>query len=526
SLKRAASDYLGEEVTKAVITVPAYFNDAQRQATQDAGTIAGLEVVRIINEPTAASLAYGLGKKGEEKIAVFDFGGGTFDISILEVSEEMVEVKATNGDTHLGGDNIDDILIRHIADEFKKEQGIDLRGDKMALQRLKEAAEKAKCDLSSTSETEVNLPFITADASGPKHLQMRLSRAKLEELAGPAFERLRGPCQRCLKDAGMKAGEIDEVVLVGGSTRIPRVQEIAKEIFGREPHKGVNPDEVVGIGAAIQGGIITQEVEDIVLIDVSPLSLGIETLGGVMTRLIERNTSIPTGKKEIFSTAADGQTSVEIHVLQGERDMATDNRTLGRFQLSGLPPATRGVPQIEVSFDIDVNGILSVKARDEGTGKEQAIEIKSDSGLTKDQVERMREEAEEHAVEDKEHRALAETRNQADQLVYSVENTLKEHGEKLDQDDKDKITDAIKELNEAVKGDDKSDIEQKLETLQQTSFKLGEMMYEQAKGTQAPEGAEGPGAGAPAPEDGGAEEGSEAPGDDEDVVDADFEVKE
>ncbi|MDP6439573.1 MAG: molecular chaperone DnaK, partial [Candidatus Brocadiia bacterium] len=517
SLKRAASDYLGEEVKKAVITVPAYFNDAQRQATKDAGTIAGLEVVRIINEPTAASLAYGLGKKGEEKIAVFDFGGGTFDISILEVSEEMVEVKATNGDTHLGGDNIDDILIHYIADEFRKEQGIDLRGDKMALQRLKEAAEKAKCDLSSTSETEVNLPFITADASGPKHLQIRLSRAKLEELAAPAFERLRDPCQRCLKDAGVKAGEIDEVVLVGGSTRIPRVQEIVKEIFGREPHKGVNPDEVVGIGAAIQGGIITQEVEDIVLIDVTPLSLGIETLGGVMTRLIERNTSIPTGKKEIFSTAADGQTSVEIHVLQGERDMATDNRTLGRFQLTGLPPAARGVPQIEVSFDIDVNGILSVKARDEGTGKEQAIEIKSDSGLTKDQIEHMREEAEEHATEDKEHRALVETRNQADQLVYSVENTLKEHGEKLDQDDKDKITDAIKELNEAVKGDDKSEIEQKLETLQQASFKLGEMMYEQAKGAEqeaagSPPGDAGPADQQEAPGGRGAEEGAEDEG--------------
>jgi len=515
ALKRAAEDYLGEPVKKAVITVPAYFNDSQRQATKDAGTIAGLEVARIINEPTAASLAYGLDRKGEENIAVFDFGGGTFDISILEVGEGLFEVKATNGDTHLGGDNIDDVLINYIAEEFLKEQGIDIRKDQMALQRLKEAAEKAKCDLSTSTETDINLPFITADASGPKHLQMRINRATLERLAEPIFERLRGPCLQCLEDAKLKPSDIDEVILVGGSTRIPRVQEIVQEIFGKEPHKGVNPDEVVAVGAAIQGGVLSGEVEDIALVDVTPLSLGIETLGGVMTRLIERNTPIPTSKKEIFSTAADGQTSVEIHVLQGEREMAADNRTLGRFQLTGIPPAPRGVPQIEVSFDIDVNGILNVKARDLGTGKEQKIQIKSDSGLSKEDIERMKREAEEHASEDKARRELVETRNRADQLAYSTEKTLKEHGDKLSSADRERIEEALKELREVIQKDDKALIESKMEALQRASYRLGEIIYEQTKARQ-----QGAGAGQQA-----AEGGEQKPPEGEDVVDADFEVK-
>jgi len=515
ALKRAAEDYLGEPVKKAVITVPAYFNDSQRQATKDAGTIAGLEVARIINEPTAASLAYGLDRKGEENIAVFDFGGGTFDISILEVGEGLFEVKATNGDTHLGGDNIDDVLINYIAEEFLKEQGIDIRKDQMALQRLKEAAEKAKCDLSTSTETDINLPFITADASGPKHLQMRINRATLERLAEPIFERLRGPCLQCLEDAKLKPSDIDEVILVGGSTRIPRVQEIVQEIFGKEPHKGVNPDEVVAVGAAIQGGVLSGEVEDIALVDVTPLSLGIETLGGVMTRLIERNTPIPTSKKEIFSTAADGQTSVEIHVLQGEREMAADNRTLGRFQLTGIPPAPRGVPQIEVSFDIDVNGILNVKARDLGTGKEQKIQIKSDSGLSKEDIERMKREAEEHASEDKARRELVETRNRADQLAYSTEKTLKEHGDKLSSADRERIEEALKELSEVIQKDDKALIESKMEALQRASYRLGEIIYEQTKARQ-----QGAGAGQQA-----AEGGEQKPPEGEDVVDADFEVK-
>jgi len=519
ALKRAAEDYLGQKVNKAVITVPAYFNDSQRQATKDAGTIAGLEVARIINEPTAASLAYGLERQGEENIAVFDFGGGTFDISILEVGEGLFEVKATNGDTHLGGDNIDDVLINYIADEFKREQGIDIRQDQMALQRLKEAAEKAKCDLSSSTETDINLPFITADASGPKHLQMRINRATLERLAAPIFERLRGPCLQCLEDAKLKPQDIDEVVLVGGSTRIPKVQQIVKELFGKDPHKGVNPDEVVAVGAAIQGGVLSGEVEDIALVDVTPLSLGIETLGGVMTKLIERNTPIPTSKKEIFSTAADGQTSVEIHVLQGEREMAADNRTLGRFQLTGLPPAPRGVPQIEVSFDIDVNGILNVKARDKGTGKEQEIQIKSDSGLKKEDIERMRREAEEHASEDRSRRELVEARNRADQLIYSTEKTLSEHGNRLQEADRSRIQDAIKELREAMEGEDKGEIERKVQALQSASFKLGEVIYEQTKAQQQGAGAETE-AGPQADEPSGAKAGEG-----EDVVDADFEVK-
>jgi len=522
ALKEAAEDYLGEKIAKAVITVPAYFNDSQRQATKDAGTIAGLEVARIINEPTAASLAYGLEKKGEEKIAVFDFGGGTFDISILEVGEGLFEVKATSGDTHLGGDNIDDILINYIADEFKKDQGIDVRQDQMALQRLKEAAEKAKCDLSTATETEVNLPFITADASGPKHLQMKLNRATFERLAEPVFDRLRGPCKQCLADAKLRPDDIDEVVLVGGSTRIPKVLEVVREIFGKDPHKGVNPDEVVAVGAAIQGGILSGEVEDVALVDVTPLSLGIETLGGVMTKLIERNTSIPTGKKETFSTAADGQTSVDIHVLQGEREMAAGNRTLGRFQLAGIPPAPRGIPQIEVSFDIDVNGILNVKATDRGTGKEQEIVIKSDSGLSSEEVDKMKREAQEHAEEDHARRELVEARNLADHELYSIEKTLKEHGDRLSPDEREAVESAAKELREAIKGDDKALIQQKTEALQKASFRLGEVIYEQSKEAAA-SGEQGAEATAEQAADAAAGEQKGAEG--EDVVDADFEVK-
>jgi len=519
-LREAAEDYLGEKIQKAVITVPAYFNDSQRQATKDAGTIAGLEVARIINEPTAASLAYGLEKKGDQRIAVFDFGGGTFDISILEVGEGVFEVKATNGDTHLGGDNLDQHLMDYIADEFQKDQGIDLRKDQMALQRLKEAAEKAKCELSSSPETDVNLPFITADASGPKHLQVTITRAKFEETGEQVFERLRGPCMACLKDAKMTADDIDEVILVGGSTRIPKVQEMVKQVFGKDPHKGVNPDEVVGIGAAIQGGILAGEVEDVVLVDVTPLSLGIETLGGVMTTLIERNSSIPTSKKEVFSTAADSQTSVEIHVLQGEREMATDNRTLGRFQLTGIPPAPRGMPQIEVSFDIDANGILNVNARDLGTGKEQSIEIKSDSGLTKEEIAKMTKEAEEHAEEDQKRRRLAETKNEADQLLYVSEKTLREHGEKVSSEDRQRVEDAIRELTKAKDSSENTDeIREKIEQLQQASHRLAEVIYSQSKEQEA-------GAGAEAAAGAGADGASAGQGrQEEEVVDADFEMK-
>ncbi len=521
ALKEAAEEYLDEEIERAVITVPAYFNDSQRQATKDAGTIAGLTVERIINEPTAASLAYGLDKEVDENIAVFDFGGGTFDISILEVGEGVFEVKASNGNTHLGGDDLDEVLLNYIADEFKKEQGIDLRQDQMALQRLKEAAEAAKCDLSTSAETDVNLPFITADSGGPKHLHMTINRATFEELCEPVFQKLRPPCEQCLEDAGLQPGDIDEVILVGGSIRIPKVQEIVKDIFGKDPHKGVNPDEVVAIGAAIQGGVLAGEVEDVVLVDVTPLSLGIETLGGVMTTLIERNTSIPTSKKEVFSTAADNQTSVEIHVLQGERPMAADNRTLGRFQLTGIPPAPRGVPQIEVSFDIDANGILNVKARDQGTGKEQEIEIKSDSGLTESEVEKMREEAEEHAEEDRRRRELIETRNAADQLIYSLEKNLEDHGEKLSDDERGNIQSALEELREAKDGDDADLIKQKMEQAQQASHRLAEQIYQQSKAQQEAGAAGAAGAEAAGPS---AEE-SEA-GEEEDVVDADFEVKE
>src|SRR5207248_1426561 len=434
-LKQAAEEYVGQPVTKAVITVPAYFNDAQRQATKDAGQIAGLEVMRIVNEPTAAALAYGLDKKKDETIAVYDFGGGTFDISILEVGEGVVEVKATNGDTHLGGDNIDQRIIDWIIDEFRKDQGIDLSKDKMALQRLKEAAEKAKMELSTVQETEITLPFITADATGPKHLNLKLTRAKFESFVDDILQRSIGPCKQALSDAGVKPSDIDEVVLVGGSTRIPKVQQIVRELFGKEPHKGVNPDEVVAVGAAVQAGVLGGEVKDVLLLDVTPLSLGIETLGGVFTKLIERNTTIPTRKSEIFSTAADNQTSVEIHVLQGERPMARDNRTLGKFHLVGIPPAPRGIPQIEVTFDIDANGIVNVSAKDLGTGKEQKITITSSSGLSKDDINKMVREAESHADEDKRKREEIEARNRADSLVYQTEKVLHENRDKLSDSD-------------------------------------------------------------------------------------------
>jgi len=517
NLRTAAEEYLGEKVEKAVVTVPAYFNDSQRQATRDAGRIAGLDVQRIINEPTAASLAYGLEKKKNEKIAVFDLGGGTFDISILDVGEGVFEVKATNGDTHLGGDDLDHALVNHIADEFKREQGIDLRQDLMALQRLREAAEKAKCELSTKVQTDINLPFITADASGPKHLQMNITRAKFEQLVDPLIERCRGPVQNCLRDAKLSPGEIDEVVLVGGSTRIPKVQALVKEMFGKDPHKGVNPDEVVAIGAAIQGGVLSGEVGEVLLLDVTPLSLGIETLGGVMTKLIERNTTIPTSKKEIFSTATDNQTAVDIHVLQGEREMASGNRTLGRFQLTGIPPAPRGVPQVEVSFDIDANGILNVRAKDLATNKEQAIQIKSSSGLSEDEIRKMTVEAEEHAEDDKRLRELVDARNQSDQLIYSVEKTLKEHGDKVSETDKQNIESATKDLQEAAKGDSIDEIKAKMDALTQASHQLAQQMYEQASKQQAGPQAE---AGPEQPqEEAGAKKG-------EDVIDADFEVKE
>ena len=520
NLRTAAEEYLGEKIEKAVITVPAYFNDSQRQATRDAGRIAGLEVERIINEPTAASLAYGLEKKKNEKIAVFDLGGGTFDISVLDIGEGVFEVKATNGDTHLGGDDFDQALVNFIADEFRKEQGIDLREDQMALQRLREAAEKAKCELSTKPQTDINLPFITADASGPKHLQMKLSRAKFEQLVDSLIERCRKPVVTCLADAKLSPSEIDEVVLVGGSTRIPKVQELVKELFGKDPHKGVNPDEVVAIGAAIQAGIISGEAGAVLMLDVTPLSLGIETLGGVMTKLIDRNTTIPAGKKETFSTASDSQTAVDIHVLQGEREMALDNRTLGRFQLTGIPAAPRGVPQIEVSFDIDVNGILNVSAKDVATNKEQSIEIKSSSGLSDEEINKMTEHAEEHAEEDKKKRELVDTRNQADQLIYSVEKTLKEHSDKVSDDDKTNIEKAMDDLREAAKAEDIESIKAKMEALTQASHQLAQQMYEAAAKEAGPQ---------PGPEAPGAEEqpaAEEQPRKDEDVIDADFEVKE
>ncbi len=476
-LKEAAESHLGEPVTRAVITVPAYFNDAQRQATKDAGQIAGLQVERIVNEPTAAALAYGLDKKKDETIAVFDFGGGTFDISVLEVGEGVVEVKSTNGDTHLGGDDIDQLLMDWIVSEFKKDQGIDLSRDTMALQRLKETAEKAKCELSTVTETEINLPFITADASGPKHLQLKLNRAKFEQLVEGILHRTLGPCERALSDAGLRPADIDEVVLVGGSTRIPRVQQIVRDFFGREPHKGVNADEVVAIGAAVQAGVLAGDVKDILLLDVTPLSLGIETLGGVFTRLIPRNTTIPSRKSEVFSTAADGQTSVEVHVLQGEREMAGDNKTLGKFHLDGIPPAPRGVPQVEVTFDIDANGIVHVSAKDLGTGKLQKITITSSSGLNKDEVERMVRQADEHGSEDKVRREAVETRNRADQLVYQVEKTLAESGAKLAEADQAPVRDAIRDVKAAMEKNDVAAIRAASERLEKASYRLSETIY-------------------------------------------------
>ena len=527
NLKKTAEDYLGTEVKKAVITVPAYFNDSQRQATKDAGSIAGLDVVRIINEPTAASLAYGIDKKKNEKIAVFDLGGGTFDVSILEVGEGVFEVLSTNGNTHLGGDDIDQVLLNYIADEFKKEQGIELRQDHMALQRLREAAEKAKCELSTSTTAEINLPFITADQAGPKHLTMSLTRAKFEQLIGNLVEKCRKPCELAMQDAKVNPGDINEVIIVGGTTRSPIVQELVKEIFKKEPNKSVNPDEVVALGAAIQGAVLAGEVHDVLLLDVTPLSLGIETLGSVCTVLIPRNTTIPTNKKEIFSTAADNQTAVDIHVIQGERSMATDNRTLGRFQLTGIPSAPRGVPQVEVSFDIDANGILHVSAKDLGTGKEQSIQIKSSSGLSEAEVEKMQKEAELHAEEDKKNREVVDVLNQADQTIYSTENTLKEHGDKVDETEKNNINQALEKLKKAKEGKNVDEIKKAIDELQEASHKLSQAMYEAAaKEQQAAAGAEAKTEESPAGEKPSDEKDSKKGKDGDDVIDADYEVKE
>ena len=512
NIKKTAEDYLGEEVKEAVITVPAYFNDSQRQATKDAGKIAGLIVKRIINEPTAASLAYGLDKKGEEKIAVFDLGGGTFDVSVLEIGDGVFEVKSTSGDTHLGGEDFDLRIIDYIADEFKKDQGINVRGDKMALQRLKEAAEKAKMELSTSTEPSINLPFITADASGPKHLDVKLTRAKLESLVADLLDKLEKPCLKALKEAKLGAGGVDEVVLVGGMTRMPAVQERVEKIFGKKPNKGVNPDEVVAMGAAVQAGVLQGDVNDVLLLDVTPLSLGIETLGGVMTTLIEKNTTIPTKKSQVFSTAADNQPAVSIHVLQGERQMSADNKTLGQFELSEIPPAPRGVPQIEVSFDIDANGIVHVAAKDKATAKEQSIRITAASGLSEEEIDKMVKDAELHAEEDKKKRELVDTKNSAEALVDQTEKTLKEHGDKVDEATKKDIESAVEALKQAKDSNNIDELKQKMESLSKASHKLAEVMYQQA----AQEGQSAPGAEA-------SDSADAPPADDDDVVDADFE---